>query len=85
MKQKTGHPAIDQGISVFMETKLYWRGIEIRVYDLEREGYPLATFLISWHGILKSFTNRLTVFAGMTMEDLIAFYETGDKPLGYDG
>ena len=89
MKQKTGHAAIDQGISVFMETLLHWRGIEIRVYDLERDKSPIGIWYINWKGISRIFpdriTKRITVFAGMTMDDIAAFKETGDRPLGYDG
>ncbi len=89
MKHKTGHPAFDQGISVFMETFLNWQGIEIRVYDLERENYPIGIWHISWKGILRIFadciTKHVTIFAGMTMDDIAAYTETGDRPLGYDG
>ena len=89
MKNKTGHPALDQGIQVFMEAVPEWRGVSMRVYCLEYSGYPIAIFLINWWGFFKMITNgilkRMTVFAGMTMDDIAAFKETGDKPLGYDG
>ena len=89
MTTKTGHPAIDQGISLFMETYMHWDGIEIRVYDLERDKYPIGIWYINWKGILRIFVDRITkcstVFAGMTMDSIAAYKETGDRPLGYDG
>ena len=89
MKQKTGHPAFDQGIQVFMETIIYRQGILIHVYCLKYSEYPVAIFQINWKGLFRIFTDRMTkrmtVFAGMTMDDIAAFKETGDKPLGYDG
>ena len=89
MKQKTGHPALDQGIKVFMEAIPEWRGVSMRVYCLEYSSVPVAIFQINWKGffnmIANRFIKRMTVFAGMTMDDVAAFKETGDKPLGYDG
>ena len=89
MNKKTGHPALDQRIPIFMEVYLSREGVRISVYDLTLKGLPVGLWIISWKGIARllwsHIHNQFTVFAGMSVDDLQAYAETGDRPLGYDG
>ena len=73
-----------------MEVFLVLTGIQIRVYDLTRDGVPIGLWFINWKGIARVLWTHLTrkqftVFAGMSVEDWGSYGETGDRPLGYDG
>ena len=92
MNETFRHPAIDQHIPIFMEVALRWRGVQICVYDLHRQGAPIGIWYVSWKGLLRPLWTMMTmphssftVYAGMSLDDFKASLETGDRPLGYDG
>lgn len=90
MNQKTGHPAIDQHIPIFINVWLDPRGVKMLVYDLNRDKAPIGFWFVNWKGVARIAWTHLTrkqftVFAGMSMDDVQAYLETGDRPLGYDG